>query len=79
MAAVQETDDLRASPGTHGAAVGPRVAGGMAPTSSLKLLNLPRESLRSSYCHCRSSIRTTEKLGMVFSELSNMSVQRDVC
>jgi hypothetical protein len=49
MAAVLKTDDLRDSRGTHGPVVGPRVAGGMVPTSSRKLLDRLREALRSRY------------------------------
>ena len=65
MAAVQETDDLSSSPGTRGVVVGPRVVGEMAPTTSPKFSNAPRESLRPSCCHHGNSIRTTEQIGMV--------------
>jgi len=68
MAAVQETDEFKASPGTHGAVVGPRVAGEMARTGGPKSSNPPPQALRTSYCHRRSRIRTTGGLGMVSTE-----------
>jgi hypothetical protein len=49
MAAVQETDDLRGTPGTHVAALDPQPAGGMVPASGPKLLDRMREALRSRH------------------------------
>jgi hypothetical protein len=76
MAAVQETDNLRDSPGTHGAVVGPRMAGGMTPACSAKLLVPPREVLRSSRCHYRSSIGRTERIGVMFPEFPGPRILR---
>jgi len=71
MAAVQETDEFKASPGTHGAVVGPRMAGGMSPTSSPRLSNPPRGALRSSYCHRRSTVWRTKGMRMVSPEFKS--------
>jgi hypothetical protein len=68
MATKLETDNLRDSPGTQGAMVGPRAAGGLACASSLKLLDSLRKTLRSHYYHRRSGIRTTG-IGMVSPEV----------
>lgn len=72
MVAVPETNDLRTSPGTHGAVADPRAAIRMALTRRPKLLHSPRETLGSNHCHPRRSVRTTKGTAMVSPECPRM-------